>query len=92
MTGDSVQNGAAQREQESASPNYELLLGRWRNSLVGLLAKCGLVLSNLRVLQPVNLTFPFKTLRMHSIMLFTSSLLQSQIMALRSFGSAVLST
>jgi len=51
-----------------------------------------LCLGNLRVLQPENLTFPFKALRMHSLMLFTISLLQFEIIALRSFGSAVLST
>jgi len=43
--GDRWQNGAEQREQESASLNYEPLLGRERNSFVGDLAKCDSVLS-----------------------------------------------
>jgi len=42
---DRWQNGAEQREQESASLNYEPLLGRERNSFVGDLAKCDSVLS-----------------------------------------------
>ena len=42
---DSWQNGAEQRKQESASLNYEPLLGRERNSFVGDLAKCDSMLS-----------------------------------------------
>jgi len=42
---DRGQNGAEQREQESASLNYEPFLGRERNSSVGDLAKCDSVLS-----------------------------------------------
>ena len=42
---DRWQNGAEQREQESASLNYELLLGRERNSFVGDLAGCDSAIS-----------------------------------------------
>ena len=45
---DRGQNGAEQREQESASLNYEPLLGRERNSSVGDLAKCDSVLSQFK--------------------------------------------
>jgi len=81
------------RGKKTASLNYEFLLARERDTrLSTTLRSVTLCFRTFRLLQPVKLVLPFKTFRMHSLMLYTRSFIQFETMTLRSLGSAVFST
>jgi len=63
-----------------------------RHIYVGVLAKRGLGFCSLSVLQLVKFLLPFRTFKTHPLVQLTTSLLQFEMIALRSRDSAVLST
>ena len=60
--------------------------------LSAILRSIALYFFNFRLLQSESLRFPFKTFKLISLIILTSSLLVFELIALRSFGWAVLST
>jgi len=63
QTSDRGQNDTEQREQESASLNYELFFCSLSNSLVGHLAKCELVLSQFTSVTTCQLDIPVQDIK-----------------------------